>query len=91
VFDELRLAVAGPGRRKYLSVAPGRLGRVTEERIGAPAWLARTRLEWAGMLSPRDEPGDAQKAADLLGRAFSTARELGMANVERRAAERLRR
>jgi hypothetical protein len=50
-------------------------------------WLARTRYEWAAMLSRRDEPGDAERARDLLDHALTTARELGLASVERRAVE----
>jgi tetratricopeptide (TPR) repeat protein len=59
----------------------------THERIGAPAWLARTRCEWAAMLSRRGEPGDAERARDLLDQALTTARELGLASVERRVVE----
>jgi tetratricopeptide (TPR) repeat protein len=51
----------------------------------APVWLGRTRLEWAGMLLTRRHPGDSQRARELLGQALTTARELGLANVERRA------
>jgi class 3 adenylate cyclase/tetratricopeptide (TPR) repeat protein len=57
----------------------------THERIGAPIWLARTRLEWARMLLTRARPGDAEQARDLLGQALAAARQLGSANVERRA------
>ena len=57
----------------------------THERIGAPAWLARTRCEWAGMLLTRRQPPDAERARDLLGQALTTARELGLGSVERRA------
>jgi tetratricopeptide (TPR) repeat protein len=57
----------------------------TEERIGAPAWLARTRLEWARMLHTRGAPGDAERAGELLRLALAAARELGLGNVERRA------
>src|SRR5439155_18705023 len=32
------------------------------DRIGAPAWLARTHLEWARMLLVRRAPGDTQRA-----------------------------
>jgi tetratricopeptide (TPR) repeat protein len=53
--------------------------------MGAQPWLARTRLEWARMLLTRRQPGDAERARELLGRALTTARELGLANVERRA------
>jgi class 3 adenylate cyclase/tetratricopeptide (TPR) repeat protein len=63
----------------------------THERIPAPAWLARSRLEWARMLLARPQPGDAARAQELLGQALSTARELGLGNVERRAVELLKR
>ena len=59
----------------------------THERIGAPHWLARTRLEWARMLLRRDRPGDTQRAQDLLGLALTTARERSLANIERRAVQ----
>ncbi|MCA1843897.1 MAG: hypothetical protein LC792_12080, partial [Actinobacteria bacterium] len=53
----------------------------------APTLLARTRLEWARMLLTRRRPGDAEHARQLLGQALATARELGLANVERQAVE----
>ena len=59
----------------------------THTRIGAPVWLARTRLEWARMLLTGREAGDTERARELLGRTLATARELGLANVERRAVE----
>jgi tetratricopeptide (TPR) repeat protein len=59
----------------------------THERIGAPTWLARTRLEWARMLISRSRPGDAEQARLLLGQALTTARERGLANIERRAVQ----
>src|SRR2546425_9762971 len=59
----------------------------THERIGAPHWLARTRLEWARMLLRRDRPGDKQRAQDLLGQALTIARERSLANIERRAVQ----
>ena len=59
----------------------------THERIAAPTWLARTRLEWARMLLARAEPGDGERAHDLLRQALATARELGLANIERGAVE----
>ena len=58
----------------------------THERLGTPCSLARTRLEWARTLLARDQLGDRQRAAELLGRALDTARELGLAGVERHAA-----
>ena len=59
----------------------------THERTGAPMWLARTRLEWARMLLARAEPGDGERAHDLLRQALATARELGLTNIERGAVE----
>ena len=56
------------------------------DRLGAPAWLARTRLDWAGMLLTRSDPGDAERARGFLGQALAAARELGLGHVERRAA-----
>ena len=52
--------------------------------FGAPVVEA---LEWARMLLTREEPGDADRARGLLGQALGTARELGLATVERRAVE----
>jgi hypothetical protein len=54
-------------------------------RIGAPTWLARTRLEWARMLLTLRGAGDMERAQELLRQALTTARELGLGNVERRA------
>jgi hypothetical protein len=59
----------------------------THERIGAPTWLARTRLEWARMLLARAEPGDGDRAHHLLRQALATARDLGLANIEQGAVE----
>jgi hypothetical protein len=81
----------------YLGVLTATLGRFGEAdahfasaetmhlRIGAPTWLARPRLEWARMLLTRRQPGDPDRARHLLGQALATARDLGLANVERRA------
>jgi class 3 adenylate cyclase/tetratricopeptide (TPR) repeat protein len=91
-------AVAYPSVSHYLGLLSTALGRFDEaeghfsaaaaihERIGAPAWLARTRLEWARLLGTRGQPGDAERARELLGQARATARELGLGGVERRAA-----
>jgi DNA-binding SARP family transcriptional activator/tetratricopeptide (TPR) repeat protein len=57
----------------------------SHEALAAPAWLARTRLEWARMLLTRRQPGDTSRAQELLGQALETARELGLANIERKA------
>ncbi len=60
-------------------------GAALHERIGAPTMLARTRLEWGRMLAARGNAGDADRAGALLHQALATARELGLATVERRA------
>ena len=57
----------------------------THERIPAPTWLARTRLEWARMLLARRRPGDTERARGFLDQALATAREFGLANIERQA------
>ncbi|MGH9001898.1 MAG: hypothetical protein ACRDYV_02100, partial [Acidimicrobiia bacterium] len=57
----------------------------THQRVGAPAWLARTRLECARMLLGRNGPGDADRARDMLLSALDDARRLGLAGVERQA------
>ncbi len=57
------------------------------ERMGARAYLARTRLEWAGTLLTRRGSGDIERARELLGQALTAARELGLVAVERRAVE----
>jgi tetratricopeptide (TPR) repeat protein len=60
--------------------------QATHTRIGARPWLARTRLEWARMLLTRRATGDLERARELLNQALTTARELGLATVEQRAA-----
>ena len=55
------------------------------DRMGAPTWQARTRLEWARLLLNGGSPDDMVRARELLGQAHATARELGMRDVEARA------
>jgi tetratricopeptide (TPR) repeat protein len=55
----------------------------TEQRIGAPTWLARTELDWARVLLRRSRPGDIEQAGELLNQSLRTARELGLAKIER--------
>jgi hypothetical protein len=59
----------------------------TQQRIGAPAWVARTRLEWARMLLARAGPADEVRAQELLAQALATASELGLGKVEQEATE----
>ena len=63
-----------------------RAAAATHERLAAPTWLARTRLEWARMLVTRGEPGDGARAVDLARQALVAARDLGLAGLERQAA-----
>ncbi len=55
-------------------------------RIGALGWLARTRLEWGRMLIAAGRFEDVPRARALLGEALDGARDLGVLDVERRAA-----
>jgi tetratricopeptide (TPR) repeat protein len=57
------------------------------ERIGAAHWLARTRLEWARMLLTRRDPGDSERAHQLLDQALAVAEELGLEKVACRTRE----
>ncbi len=59
----------------------------SHSRIGAPTWLARTRLEWGRMLLARQEGDDIERARAFSQDALKTARDLGLGNVERRAAK----
>jgi tetratricopeptide (TPR) repeat protein len=54
-------------------------------RMGARPWAALSAYDWATMLLRRDGPGDRERAADMRDRALTTARELGMKPLERRA------
>ena len=63
----------------------------THDRIRAPMWLARTRVEWARMLLARAESKDIERAHDLLGQARAAASELGLAKIEQEATELLAR
>ena len=58
-------------------------------RIGAPLWLARTQVDLSRVLIERG-PSRAEASA-LLGQSLRTARELGCAGTERRAAKLLAR
>jgi tetratricopeptide (TPR) repeat protein len=60
-------------------------------RIGAQPWAARTRADLAALLFARDQPGDRERAAELLAAALGTARRLGMTVFAERAGEDLAR
>jgi DNA-binding SARP family transcriptional activator/tetratricopeptide (TPR) repeat protein len=55
------------------------------ERIDAPIELARTRVNWAQMLTSRGQSGDLDSARELLDGALTTATALGLATIKRHA------
>jgi DNA-binding SARP family transcriptional activator len=57
-----------------------------ERRMGARGWLAHARHDLGAMLLKRAGPGDADRAAGLLGEAVAAYRELGMEPWAERAA-----
>ena len=61
-----------------------RQGSAIYERVGAPAFLARLRAEWARMLLARGGSGDVEQARALLDRAVATAATLHLVEVEQR-------
>jgi tetratricopeptide (TPR) repeat protein len=62
----------------------------SSERANAKFFAARTHLLWGRMLAERGDPGDIERARDLLTRAHATAVANGYGTVERRAATALR-
>ena len=53
-------------------------------RMDARSWLAHTQYQYATMLLTRDQPGDGEKARELLKAELLTARELSMHALEER-------
>ncbi|HET8821709.1 MAG TPA: BTAD domain-containing putative transcriptional regulator [Thermoleophilaceae bacterium] len=51
---------------------------VINARVGARPWLAHTQHDYARMLLGRDQPGDHERARELLAAAVSIYRDLGM-------------
>ncbi len=50
----------------------------TNGQIGARPWLAETQEHYARMLSARGEPGESERALELIRRALDGYRRLGM-------------
>jgi class 3 adenylate cyclase len=48
------------------------------ERMGARPFVAHTQHDYADMLLARDEPGDREKALELVSEALNAAQEMGM-------------
>jgi DNA-binding SARP family transcriptional activator len=60
-------------------------------RMGARPWHAHSQDDYARMLLARDQPGDKERALQLLAEAVITYRELGMESWAQAAAELQRR
>jgi class 3 adenylate cyclase/tetratricopeptide (TPR) repeat protein len=58
-----------------------------EERLGAPLFLARTRVGWARVLIARGGPDDLEGAKSMLEQAEEAAERLGAEGVMREVAE----
>ena len=57
------------------------------ERLGADAWRARCRIDWARSLLERGAPDDRRRAGDMLAGALAAAGELDLPVVAREASE----
>jgi tetratricopeptide (TPR) repeat protein len=55
-------------------------------RMGATLWLAHTQVDYAAMLVRRGGAGDRERAAELLDRAGTAARDIGSARLDERIA-----
>jgi hypothetical protein len=60
---------------------------VMNAKMGARPALAHTEHDYGGMLLARDQPGDREKALELLDGAVSAYRELGMESWAQAATE----
>ncbi|HKY75412.1 MAG TPA: AAA family ATPase, partial [Acidimicrobiia bacterium] len=89
VTHDLGLLASALGRYEQAEEHFAEAVRV-QDRIGARITSAQSRLEWARTLLTRRDAGDADRARGLLGHALDTARELGLAKVERDAVALLR-
>jgi tetratricopeptide (TPR) repeat protein len=58
-----------------------------EARLGAPLLLARTHAAWALALIGRGQPGDLDRAQNLLEQAEEVAERLGARGVAREVVE----
>jgi DNA-binding SARP family transcriptional activator len=56
-----------------------------EELLGGGAWIARTKLAYAGALRERGVEDDLSRAAELTEQALDTARSLGLGGILRQA------
>ena len=56
------------------------------ERIGAPYWIARTKLDYADLLVDRAQSDDVAKAREMAAQAMAGAHECGFGALKRRAS-----
>jgi tetratricopeptide (TPR) repeat protein len=54
-------------------------------RIGARPWLARTQLRLGTLLAAQEAAAERSRGRELVDASLASARELGMASLERRA------
>ena len=57
----------------------------THTRLGSPPWIANAQWALAAALVARDEPGDRERAAELLVEVLQTTQQLGMRRLQREA------
>ena len=84
VARPLGLVLATAGRFDEADEAFAQAAAV-HERIDAPIDLARTRVNWAQMLTSRGQSGDLDRTRELLDNALATATALGLATIQRHA------
>ena len=84
VARPLGLALATAGRFDEANEAFAQAAAV-HERIDAPIELARTRVNWAQMLTSRGQSEDLDRTRELLDNALATATALGLATIQRHA------
>jgi tetratricopeptide (TPR) repeat protein len=56
-------------------------------QMGTRPWLAHTQHDYAAMLSARDDPGDRDRAGELIHEALASYRDLGIEPWEDKAGE----
>src|SRR5205085_2269416 len=59
-------------------------------QLGSPLWTAWAELESGALLAKRNSAVDRARGADLVRKAFTTARDFGFANLEKRAKATMR-
>ena len=95
--DRRTCAACSSSVERYLGQLAATLGRLDDAAAhlekaiavndGIRAWplVAHTRYDFASLLLARRQPGDRERALELLGQAIATAQELGMKRLGERA------